>query len=182
MRSVFHETSFLAAASNWTKKSVELRCALNFIGRRLRLVWHGSEPSEMLECLCWKFVDAEKRAAKKKKVVGKRKVGKSKRGGRKKREWERERKKEKKERECTTYENKRGDWVWSSVFQHSSKIAWQSQHKYFISNSSMFAEQPEPIRPMTTRRQVQKFTIKLFANIWIAKEVSARVGLKSLAL
>lgn len=46
----------------------------------------------------------------------------------------------------------------------------------------MFAEQPEPIRPMTIRRQVQKFTIKLFANIWIAKEVSARVGVKSLAL
>lgn len=108
----------------------------------------------------------EKRAAKKKKVVGKSKVGKSKRRARKKREWKRERKKEKKERECTTYENKRReDRVWSSVFQHSSKIAWQSQHKYFISNSSMFAEQPEPIRPMTIRRQVQKFTIKLFANI-----------------
>lgn len=36
----------------------------------------------------------------------------------------------------------------------------------------MFAEQPEPIRPMAIRRQVQKFTIKLFANIWIAREVS----------
>ena len=37
----------------------------------------------------------------------------------------------------------------------------------------MFAEQPEPIRPMAIRRQVQKFTIKLYASIWIAKGVSA---------
>lgn len=68
-------------------------------------------------------------------------------------------KEERRERERETQR------VRSSVFQHSSKIAWQSQHKYFISNSSMFAEQPEPIRPMAIRRQVQKFTIKLFANI-----------------
>lgn len=46
----------------------------------------------------------------------------------------------------------------------------------------MFAEQPEPIRPMAIRRQVQKFTIKLFANIWIAREVSGERGVGSFAL